>query len=614
MRITDEQIEQIREATNIVDLISESVNLKKRGANWIGLCPFHNEKSPSFNVRDDKGIFKCFGCGKGGDAFTYLMEREALTFPEAAKKLAERANIKLEDATEEEKEAQSESERIHNTIRTVAGWYYRALRAPIGEEPLRYMHRRGFGEETLKRFGIGYAPDAPGALIRAVQKKGYDVAYLEKAGIVARSQGRDYFERFRGRIIFPVFSPTGRIIGFGGRIYTEHQKKQELAKYINSPDSSVYHKSDVLYGLYQSKDAIRKLDQAILVEGYLDVMSLHQAGIENVVAASGTALTKQQLALLSRYTKSIYLVFDADAAGRAAASKGIDLALRAGFDVYVVVLPKGEDPDSFIQKNDARAFRDRIATAESFIEAKARWFDESGAFQDPTKRAAAVRSIMESIKQIPDRIKQVTFTDALSQRFRMGLESLYGELSAPTAEKRRDRRERIEQQQAESQAEPITVDSQQRFILTLLKALLTAPAVVAEVIWSEGFDLDQINDPLSRTLIATIVQRVRQQESNELSELLALYASQANMQRLLVESAMETDASPDDEAIERARNQASDAIFRMLLAESRQHLKQLQANASTMDPEQFYAEHLFHTERLKRLDLLLRRHSDPIQE
>lgn len=613
MRITDEQIEQIRQATNIVDLIGETVSLKKRGANWIGLCPFHNEKSPSFNVRDDKGIFKCFGCGKGGDAFSYLMEREALTFPEAAKKLAERANIKLEDATEEEKEAQSESERVHNTIRAVAGWYYHALRSPIGEEPLKYMHRRGLGDDVLKKFGIGYAPDAPGALIRAIQKKGYSVEYLEKAGIVARSQGRDHFERFRGRIIFPVFSPTGRIIGFGGRIYTEHQKKQELAKYINSPDSSVYHKSEVLYGLYQSKDSIRKLDQAILVEGYLDVMSLHQAGIENVVAASGTALTKQQLALLSRYTRNIYLVFDADTAGRAAASKGIDLALKAGFDVYVVVLPKGEDPDSYIQKNDARSFRDLIATAESFIEAKARWFDESGAFQDPTKRAAAVRSIMDSIRQIPDRIKQVTFTDALSQRFRIGLESLYGELTTPSAETRRDRRERLDSQQQTQQLEPISVDAQQRYILTLLKALLTAPEVVAEVIWNEGFDLDQINEPLSRSLIATILERVRQKESNELSELLALYASQANMQRLLVESAMETEASPDEETIDRARDQASDAIFRMLFAVSKQHLNQLQANASTMDPERFYAEHLFHTERMKRLDLLLRRHSDPVE-
>jgi DNA primase len=613
VRITDEQIELIRQATNIVDLIGESVNLKKRGANWIGLCPFHNEKSPSFNVRDDKGIFKCFGCGKGGDAFTFLMEREALTFPEAAKKLAERANIKLEDATEEEKEAQSESERVHNAIRTVAGWYYRALRAPIGEEPLKYMHRRGFGEDILKRFGIGYAPDSPGALIRAVQKKGYDIAYLEKAGITAKAQGRDYFERFRGRIIFPVFSPTGRIIGFGGRIYTDAQKKQELAKYINSPDSPVYHKSEVLYGLYQSKDSIRKLDQAILVEGYLDVMSLHQAGIENVVAASGTALTKQQLSLLSRYTKSIYLVFDADAAGRAAASKGIDLALRAGFDVYVVVLPKGEDPDSFIQKNDARAFRDRIATAESFIEAKAKWFEESGAFEDATKRAAAVRSIVDSIRQIPDRIKQVTFSNVVSQKFRIALEALYGEINAPTAETRRDRRERLEQQQATASAEPLNVDSQQRYIRTLLRALLTAPTVVAEVIWNEGFDLDQINEPLSRTLIATILERVRQGDSNEFSELLALYASQDYMQQLLVESAMETEAEPDEESIERARNQASDAIFRLLFAESKQHLKRLQANASAMNSEQFYAEHLFHTERLKRLDLLLRRHSDPVE-
>jgi DNA primase len=609
VRITDEQIEQIREATNIVDLVSETVSLKKRGANWLGLCPFHNERSPSFNVRDDKGIFKCFGCGKGGDVFTFLMERDSLTFPEAAKALADKANIKLEDATEEEKQAQSESEKIHGAIRASAAWYYRAMRAPIGEEPLRYMHRRGLGNEILKKFGVGYAPDVQGALISAMKKKGYGSEYLEKAGVIVKTQRGDHFERFRGRIIFPVFSPTGRIIGFGGRIYTDAQKQQDLAKYINSPDSSVYHKSEVLYGLYQSKDAIRKLDQAILVEGYLDVISLHQAGVENVVAASGTALTKQQLQLLSRYTKSIYLIFDADAAGRAAANKGIDLALRAGFDVYVVILPKGEDPDSYIQKHDARAFRDRVSTAESFIEAKARWFDESGAFQDPTKRAAAARSIMESIKQIPDRIKQVTFTDAVSQRFRIPLESLYGELTAAPVESRRERQARIEAEKVADQ-EPAQPDLHQRYISELLKALLAAPRVVAEVILVEGFDLDHITDPLARVLIATVLERERIGQSNELSELLALFASQSQMQGLIVESAINSEETPTTETLERARHQAEDAIYRMQISDSRNRLKALQVKANEMNPEQLRAEHMLHTERIRRLDLLLRRQTD----
>lgn len=552
MRITDDQLVQIREATNIVDLIGETVNLKKRGANWIGLCPFHNERTPSFNVRDDKGIFKCFGCGKGGDVFSFVMETEGLTFPEAAKRLADKANIKLEDASEEEKAEQSEKEKIHSTIRAVAAWYYRALRSPIGAEPLQYLHRRGFGEAILKKFGVGYAPDLQGALIKAVQKKGYNIEFLEMAGIIARSSGRDWYERFRGRIIFPVFSPTGRIIGFGGRIYTDAQKQAELAKYINSPDTPVYHKSKVLYGIYQAKDAIRKLGSAVIVEGYADVIALHQAGFENVVAASGTSLTKDQLELLKRYTNTITLIFDADLAGRNATERGIELALQAGLDVNIVLLRQGEDPDSLIRKFGADRFADALKNYESFIETKARWFDEQGALDDPAKAAAAVKSVVQTIAKIPDQIKREFFVHRLSGRFRITESALMSELDrelgrgARTLRKKEEREARNPEMQVQLSA-PVRVrkalEGPQR---VLLQAILADPIGVANHFFDIDFDITLIDDDLVQSIVQFILDEIGHGKDLSYHDVLAHFRSDEPRQELIVECSISTYAQSDE--------------------------------------------------------------------
>ena len=354
---------------------------------------------------EDRGIFKCFGCGKGGDVFSFVMQLEGLTFPEAIQKLAKRANIELEGSqNEEEDAARSERESIYHALREAAAYYYRLLRSPEGSQAMTYLRNRGLDEDMMRKFGLGYAPERSGLLIDHLVNKGIDTDKLERAGLIARRDSGDHYERFRGRVMFPVFNATGRIVGFGGRILPNTSK--ELAKYINSPDTHIYHKSQILYGLFQGKDAIRKAGFAILVEGYADVLAVFQAGIENVVAASGTSLIVEQLKLLKRYTSSIVLLFDADTAGKNATMRGIELAIEAGFDVGTVILPSGEDPDSFIRLNGKEAFESAIEHRQTFIETKAQWFEEQGAFRDPGRMAQAVRSIVETIAKVPDSIKR----------------------------------------------------------------------------------------------------------------------------------------------------------------------------------------------------------------
>lgn len=520
MLYTQEQIEQIREATNIVDLIGETVRLRHRGRNYTGLCPFHNEKTPSFSVQEDKGIFKCFGCGKAGDVFTFVMESEGLTFPEAIERLAERANITLE--TDEEKKAEmSERESVFNACREAAAFYYRVLRSTAGEKPMKYLRERGLELETLKQFGVGYAVDQPGMLMNVLHKKGFYNPVLEKAGIISAKATGEWYERFRGRIMFPVFSASGRIIGFGGRVLPGANANKEMAKYVNSPDTVIYHKSNVLYGLYQAKDAIRKLGNAIVVEGYADVLAVSQAGFKNVVAASGTSLTKEQLELLRRYTTSVILLFDADQAGKNAAMRGIEIAIEAGFDVDTVVLPKGEDPDSFIRKSGAEAFGDALVRKQPFIETKAQWFEEQGGFSDPAKATVAIRSIMETVAKIPDAIKRDLFIRKIAMRFRIMESTLLSELNrliktneqekrkAEGKAQRREQAMQAEQENAFELASSLDQNVKTSAAETeLLKALLEKPDDVLPLI--AEMDLSLIGSAQMRAVFELALQLFEQ--------------------------------------------------------------------------------------------------------
>jgi DNA primase len=548
VKVSPDQLDRIRDATNIVDLVSEHVRLKKRGRNFVGLCPFHNEKTPSFNVLEDRGIFKCFGCGKGGDVFSFVMHLEGLTFPEAIRKLAERAHIEIEGShVEADEVARSERESIYHALREAAAYYYRLLRSPDGSAAMEYLRKRGLDEDIMRKFGLGYAPERSGVMTDHLVNKGIDTEKLERAGLIARRDSGDYYERFRGRVIFPVFNATGRIVGFGGRILPNSSK--ELAKYINSPDTQIYHKSQILYGLFQGKDAIRRSGFAILVEGYADVLAVFQAGIENVVAASGTSLTVEQLQLLRRYSTNIVLLFDADTAGKNATMRGIELAIEAGFDVNTVILPAGEDPDSFVRLNGKDAFESALEHRQTFIETKAQWFEEQGAFRDPGRMAQAVRSIVETIAKVPDSIKRALFIQKLGERFHLSEQLLSTELAKFIASSRdyEARNHRIEEAIPTDQPDE-EMDDPSPFLPhpssvpksegALLEAMLADPIAVDALIESEAFQLDLVSHAQVRELLSYLLQRVEEDDPPNIAQLLDEYRGRPEFESLLTNYGM----------------------------------------------------------------------------
>ena len=403
MRIPEEKVEEIRSANDIVEVVSDYVQLKRRGQNFIGLCPFHSEKTPSFNVNPHVGIFKCFGCGKGGDVFNFVSEIENVSNGEAIRTLADRAQIVLPLQTDSFQE--DNNEPILAALRFAARFYWEQLTTTEAgrEQGLGYFRKRGFINETIKKFGLGYAPDAWDGLLKAAEVAQIKPQYLQQAGlIIPRQDGSGFYDRFRGRVVFPIISHVGRVVGFGGRILTE---AKDQPKYINSPETPVYQKSQILFGLHQSRHEIRALSEALLVEGYTDVISLNQGQIRNAVASSGTALTPQQVQLLSRYCKKVVVIYDADAAGINATLRGVRIIFAGGLTAEIVELEKGADPDSFIRNFGGEALRNYIRTHRqdylTFRIAKAK---ADGAWNFPDQRAEVVHEIVETVAHIPDPI------------------------------------------------------------------------------------------------------------------------------------------------------------------------------------------------------------------
>ena len=413
MFIPDHKVEEIRAASDVVDVVSDYVRLKKRGSNYFGLCPFHNEKTPSFSVNPSMGIYKCFGCSKGGNVFQFVMEMESIGFPEAVRMLAERAGIPLPEQDAEREQA-GEIESIYHALRFAARFFYDQLtQTEAGRPALDYLTGRGFVPKTIKNFGLGFAPDRWDALLKEAERNHIEPDMLEKAGLVLpRKEGDGYYDRFRGRAIFPILSHVGKVLGFGGRIMASGS---DQPKYINSPETKVYNKSRALYGLFQAKQAIRKSGEVILVEGYTDVISMHQAGVENVVASSGTALTIEQVKMLGRYAQrpsvlNILLLYDADTAGADAALRGIDLVLSQGHSAYAIALPDGEDPDSFVREHGGETFREYARKHRqdfvTFIYGLAR---RRGRLDTPEGQAETMHAILASVAKIPDPLMQETF-------------------------------------------------------------------------------------------------------------------------------------------------------------------------------------------------------------
>lgn len=398
-------ITRITNATDIVEVVKEFVTLRKAGVNYKGLCPFHDEKTPSFVVSPSKQLFKCFSCGKGGSAVHFIMEHEQMTYPEAMKWLGRKYGIEVEERelTPEEKLAASERESMFVLNEWARDYFCSQLHdhadgIAIG---MGYFRQRGFRDDIIRKFQLGYSLASRDALARTAIAKGYREEYLEKTGLCYRTDDGRLLDRYHGRVIFPVHSISGKVVAFGGRILSSDKK---LAKYVNSPESEIYHKSNELYGLYLAKHAIVKHNRCFLVEGYTDVISMHQSGIENVVASSGTSLTTGQIRLLHRFTQNITVLYDGDSAGIKASLRGIDMLLAEGLNIKVLLLPDGEDPDSFARSHDAAAFQAYIdAHQVDFIRFKTDLLLKDCG-DDPVKRAALIQDIVRSIAAIPDAI------------------------------------------------------------------------------------------------------------------------------------------------------------------------------------------------------------------
>lgn len=404
-------VEKIMEAANIVDVVSEFVTLRKSGANYKGLCPFHEEKTPSFHVSPARGICHCFGCGKGGNAVSFIMEHEQMTYPEALRWLAAKYHIEIHERelSDEEKKEQSERESMFIVNEWASGYFEDILHNNVDGVAvgMQYFRSRGFRDDIIKKFRLGFDLNNRSALASTAISKGYNPDYLVKTGLCYKTERGDLIDRFAGRVIFPWVGISGKTVGFGGRLL-DSRTKGVNQKYVNSPDSEIYHKDRELYGIYQAKKAIAKEDRVYMVEGYTDVISMHQCGIENVVANSGTALSTHQIHMLHRFTSNITLLYDGDEAGIHAALRGTDMLLSEGMNLKVLLLPDGDDPDSFARKHTASDFRKYIEDHQTdFIQFKTSLMLDGQT--DPLKRSEAINSVVKSISLVSNQILRDTY-------------------------------------------------------------------------------------------------------------------------------------------------------------------------------------------------------------
>ena len=505
-------IDKIMDATNIVDVVGEFVTLRKAGVNYKGLCPFHDDKTPSFMVSPSKQICKCFACGEGGTAINFLMKHEQITYPEALRWLAKKYNIEIQEKelTDEEKKEQSDRESMF----IVNEWAMKYFQEILKNDPdgiaigKQYFRSRGIRDDIIEKFSLGFSLQKRDALALAAQKAGYQPEYLEKTGLCIKGE-KGLHDRYAGRVIFPWFNVSGRVVAFGGRLLDARTKGVQQ-KYVNSPNSEIYVKENELYGLYQAKKAIAKDDRVYMVEGYTDVLAMHQCGIENVVANSGTALSLRQIKLLRRFTQNITLLYDGDEAGIHAAMRGTDMLLAEGMTLKVLLLPDGDDPDSFARKHTAQEFRDYIEqNATDFISFKTRLTVEN--VKDPVKRSEAIGGIVKSISVIPDQILRSTYLSELSQRMGIKeqtlLNSMNGMIAKDLEEKEKERARAAGNETATEQVsqplQPIGLHSADEQTLEVEKMLIKS--VIKD---GEKVIFDQVETEDGGTTSLTVAQYI----------------------------------------------------------------------------------------------------------
>jgi len=415
MMIPDEKKEEIREAADLVEVIGDYVRLKRSGSGYVGLCPFHDEKTPSFHVTPSLGIYKCFGCGESGDVFNFVMEMEGVGFQEALQTLADRYGISLPDQKQPgDSEEYKLKEGIYHALRFAGLYFHRQLLELQDAQKARdYLENRGYAGDTIKKFGLGYAPADGDALLRAARAEGIKEEYLAEADLIKPSQrGSGYYDTFRNRLMFPIFNPSGKLIAFAGRVLG----KEKSAKYINSAQTPVYNKSEVVYGVNFAKNEIRKNEEAILVEGYTDVITMHKYGIKNAVASSGTSLTPKQINILQRYGSKLVMIYDSDSAGQTAMKRGTNIALSEGMEVYLLELPEGEDPDSYVKQFGKESFEKlKQSDSEDFVTFAIHQAEKKNMMDDPAGRTRVINSVLQSISVMPDQLSRQVYVQHLHQ-------------------------------------------------------------------------------------------------------------------------------------------------------------------------------------------------------
>ena len=503
-------VERIQEAANIVDVVSEFVTLRKAGANYKGLCPFHNERTPSFMVSPARGICHCFGCGRGGNPVTFIMEHEQMTYPEALRWLANKYHIEIQERelSDDERREQNERESMFIINEWAAAHFEEVLHnhedgIAIG---MQYFRSRGFRDDIIRKFRLGFDLNDREQLARTAADKGYNVDFLVKTGLCYHTDDGRYVDRFAGRVIFPWFGMSGKVVGFGGRLLDSRTKGVQQ-KYVNSPDSDIYHKEQQLYGIFQGKKAIAKEDCVYMVEGYTDVVSMHQCGVENVVANSGTALSIHQIRTLHRFTSNIVLLYDGDEAGIHAALRGTDMLLGEGMNVKVLLFPDGDDPDSFARKHNAEEFRQYIADNQTdFIQFKTRVL--LNGVTDPTRRSEAISSIVQSVSVIPNPILRDTYLHDCAQRLGVAEATLINSMNKYIRESRENRS--TETARADNQPGLATPKPIIETVTPLQQAAKVERMLVEQVVrFGERIVLRNVEDEEGNLLNLTVAQYIQ---------------------------------------------------------------------------------------------------------
>jgi hypothetical protein len=503
-------VERIQEAANIVDVVSEFVTLRKAGANYKGLCPFHNERTPSFMVSPARGICHCFGCGRGGNPVTFIMEHEQMTYPEALRWLANKYHIEIQERelSDDERREQNERESMFIINEWAAAHFEDVLHnhedgIAIG---MQYFRSRGFRDDIIRKFRLGFDLNDREQLARTATDKGYNVDFLVKTGLCYHTDDGRYVDRFAGRVIFPWFGVSGKVVGFGGRLLDSRTKGVQQ-KYVNSPDSDIYHKEQQLYGIFQGKKAIAKEDCVYMVEGYTDVVSMHQCGVENVVANSGTALSIHQIRTLHRFTSNIVLLYDGDEAGIHAALRGTDMLLGEGMNVKVLLFPDGDDPDSFARKHNAEEFRQYIADNQTdFIQFKTRVL--LNGVTDPTRRSEAISSIVQSVSVIPNPILRDTYLHDCAQRLGVAEATLINSMNKYIRESRENRS--TETARADNQPGLATPKPIIKTVTPLQQAAKVERMLVEQVVrFGEKIVLRNVEDEEGNLLNLTVAQYIQ---------------------------------------------------------------------------------------------------------